>query len=571
MDVHRRWELVPPAPPQLYARLSDLPPLYVQLLYARGLTTEAAIRRFLGGDDTPCCSPFDMPGMAEAVRLIRAAITASLPIAVYGDYDADGVTATALLTLTLRSMGAHVIPYIPDRFVEGYGLHEAAIRKLAKRGVRLLLSVDCGIRAEAEVALARQLGMRVVITDHHHLGERLPPADVVINPRMQGTPPPLHHLAGVGVAYELADALLLVEQRAPLRSNVAPLAAASLLDLVAVGTVADLVPLREENHRLVRLGLRRLNDDPRPGLKALLTVSRAGKTVDEETIAYRLAPRLNAAGRMEHARLALDLLLAEEEREAMRWAERLGRLNTRRQRQTEEVRRAAEARIKQLASLPPLLFAADAEWPPGVIGLAASRLMEKFHRPVVIVHKGEEYAIGSCRSPADFHITRALEECADLLLHYGGHASAAGFTVRTEALPALEARLVELSRLNLDGSPASPPLRLDAEVRLEDLSWETYRFFRRLSPFGVGNPPPLLLSRRVRLLSARRVGKKNDHLKLRLVDGEGNLWDGIGFGLAARAEVLDGWVDLAYTLSRNVWQGRTILQLKVAAVVPSEG
>ena len=572
MDGRRlRWEPVPPAPARLYERFPDLPPLFVQVLYARGLTTEAQIRAFLTEDGASCCSPFEMPGMAEAVQLIRAAITAAMPIAVYGDYDADGVTATALLTLTLRSLGAKVIPYIPNRFDEGYGLHEAAIRELAAQGVRLLLSVDCGIRAEAEVALARRLGMRVVITDHHHLGERLPPADAVINPRREGTPAPLHHLAGVGVAYTLAEALLRVERRAPLRGDAAPPEAEALLDLVAVGTVADLVPLREENRRLVRLGLRRLNEAPRPGLRALRLVSGVEGGVDEGTIAYQLAPRLNAAGRLRDARLALDLLLAEEEREAMALAEALERLNLERRRQTRRVQRAAERRVRGIEPLPPLLFAADADWPPGVIGLAAGRLAERFHRPVVIVHKGEEHSVGSCRSPAHFHITRALEAVSDLLLHYGGHASAAGFTVRTEALPALQARLMEEAAHGLEAAaPEPPPLRPDAETALHDLSWDVYHLFQRLAPFGVGNPPPLLLSRGVHLVSARAVGKDGDHLKLRLADGEGNLWDGIAFGQGALAERLGRRVDLAYRLHRNEWRGRISLELEIEAIAPSE-
>ncbi len=570
-ERHLRWEPVPPAPAQLYERFPDLPALFVQVLYTRGLTTEARIRAFLAEDGASCCSPFEMPGIAEAVQLIRAAITAAMPIAVYGDYDADGVTATALLTLTLRSLGAKVIPYIPNRFDEGYGLHEAAIRELAAQGVRLLLSVDCGIRAEAEVALARRLGMRVVITDHHHLGEHLPPADAVINPRREGTPSPLHHLAGVGVAYALAEALLRVEQQVPLRSDAVPPKAESLLDLVAVGTVADLVPLREENRRLVRLGLRRLNEAPRPGLRALRLVSGVEGEVDEETIAYQLAPRLNAAGRLRDARLALDLLLAEEEREAMALAEALERLNLERRRQTRRVQRAAERRVGGIEPLPPLLFAADADWPPGVIGLAAGRLAERFHRPVVIVHKGEEHSVGSCRSPAHFHITRALEAVSDLLLHYGGHASAAGFTVRTETLPALKARLMEVAADGLEAAtPAPPPLRPDAETKLEALSWETYDFFRRLAPFGVGNPPPLLLSRGVHLVSARAVGRTGDHLKLSLADGEGNLWDGIAFGQGALARSLGRRVDLIYRLRRNEWRGHINLELEIEAIAPSE-
>ncbi len=562
------WRIAPRAPARLFERFADLPPLLVQLLYNRGLTDEAEVRAFLDGEQRTLDSPFALPDMSAAVRHIRAALTAGRTIAVYGDYDADGVTATALLTLTLRSLGAKVIPYIPDRIDEGYGLHLDALRKLAAEGVGLLVTVDCGIRAVAEVAEARRLGMQIVITDHHHLGERLPPAQAILNPRREGTPVAAQHLAGVGVAYHLAEALLLAERQAPRRRGSHPLDPAELLDLVAVGTVADLVPMRGDNRALVKQGLQRLNEAPRPGLEALLARRNGDEAIDEETIAFQIAPRLNAAGRLQHADLALALLLADEPQEAMTRARQLEQLNRRRRDWTRRVQQMAEAAVADLDPLPPLLFVAHPDFPPGILGLAASRLLDRYRRPVVIVHRGEEVAVGSCRSPAHFHITQALAAADDLLLHYGGHAAAAGFTVRTADLPELERRLLE----QVQNSPATeerPHLDVEAEVALANLSWSLYEAILQLAPFGVDNPVPLLASRGLRLLEARPVGRERAHLKLRLADEEGHLWNGIAFGQSAQAARLGDRVDLAYTLNRNVWRGRVDLELDVKAIVPA--
>ncbi len=569
MEAETPWIVAPPAPPQLYRRFDDLPPLLVQLLYNRGLTAVEEVRAFLTKDRCELPSPFTLPGMSEAVRHLRIALAARKPIAVYGDYDADGVTATALLTHTLRALGARVLPYIPDRFDEGYGLHTEAIQTLAAQGAEVLLSVDCGIRATAEVTAARRAGMTVIITDHHHLGKELPPAHAVINPRREGTPTALHHLAGVGVAYFLADALLRAQRQAPLPvSEPAPIEARTLLDFVAIGTIGDLVPLRGGNHHLVRCGLEQIEREPHPGIAALLAVSRT-RRVDEEAIAYQLAPRLNAAGRMQHAHLALDLLLSRDEREAMTYAKALEKLNTRRRKETQAVQRAAIAAVEHEKSLPPLLFIADADFPPGVIGLAASRLVDRFQRPAVVIHRGDEFSTGSCRVPPGYHITRALEEAADLLVRYGGHAAAAGFTVRTTHLPDLHHRLLSaIRRQEQEATP--PPLLIEAEVELRQLSWEIYHLIQQLAPFGTDNPIPLLASRHVHLLSARAVGRANNHLKLRLADTEGRLWDGIAFGMGKLASRLGPRVDLAYTLARNEWHGRVNLELQVQAIRPTE-
>ncbi|RME35257.1 MAG: single-stranded-DNA-specific exonuclease RecJ, partial [Thermoflexia bacterium] len=384
----RRWEIVPPAPQAYISALPDVHPVIVQVLYSRNLTDPAEARAFLEKRPGPD-NPFDLHDMHRAVNRIRRAIRQGEPIAVYGDFDADGVTATALLVRTLRALGANVRPYIPHRVQEGYGLNQRAVRKLAAAGIRLMITVDCGIRSPHEIALARRLGMDVVVTDHHLVGGEPLEATAVVNPRQPSCPYPHKALAGVGLAYKLAQALLRVNQKVPLK-NSAPLSEEDLLDLVALGTVADLVPLVGENRALVSGGLERLNRSPRPGIEALMRQAglQPGK-VDAWAVGYILAPRLNAPGRLEHADLAYRLLMAEDPQEARLLAQELDTLNRRRQELTAEMQeRARDLVLKQQADWP-LFFIAEPEFPSGVLGLVAARLVEEFYRPAVIAERRE--------------------------------------------------------------------------------------------------------------------------------------------------------------------------------------
>ncbi len=559
----KRWHLAPQAPRQFFIRNADLHPLVAQVLYNRGLVDPEEIGGFLQQTYT-ANNPFRLRDMQEAVTLLRRAIARHQPLAVYGDYDVDGITASAIMMETLRSLGAQVEAYIPNRADEGYGLNPAAITSLAESGVRVLVTVDCGTRSLDEIALARRLGMQVVVTDHHHLGEALPPANAVINPRREDCSYPFKDLAGAGVAFKLAQALLRVNRNVPLKTTYAALDEQALLDLVALGTVADMVPLLGENHILVARGLEQLNESRRPGLAALLSV--VGVTpgqVTEDTISYVLAPRVNAAGRISEPTIALRLLLASDMTEALPLARQLDRLNVERREMTTTIQAQAREIIVRQETLPPLLFAATSDFPSGVVGLAASRLVDEFYRPAAVVAIQGEFSKGSARSIPEFHITEALDEVADLLVHHGGHAAAAGFTVRTEHLAALEARLVALAREKLRGLPLTPSLTVDAEVQLDTLSWDVYHKLDRLRPFGFGNPVPRFVSRYVRVHSARAVGREGQHLKLTLEDARGRLWDAIAFRQGEWIGRLPDRVSVAYTLERNEWRGRVSLQLNI--------
>jgi single-stranded-DNA-specific exonuclease len=559
----KRWHVRPPAPADYLKRLEPIHPLVAQILFNRGVVESERIEAMLKGTWI-APSPFNLGGVDEGVTLLRWALQAGKPVAVYGDYDADGVTATAVLVETLRALGGEVHPYIPSREREGYGLNAQAIRGLVEEGCRVLVTVDCGIRALDQVALAHSLGMQVVITDHHHVGSALPGADVVINPRLHSPSSRFSDLAGVGVAYRLAQGLIRVNHQVPLPSTQRQIAEGDLLDLVALGTIADMVSLLDDNHTLVAEGLARMRGARRPGLSALMQVARADpEEVSARTVGFTLAPRINAAGRLDQATVALDLLLAPDMSAALPLAETVDRLNATRRDQTLAVQDRARDAVLESGPLESLLFVASPDFQPGVVGLAAGRLQEEFYRPAVVVAVDGELCKGSARSIPEFHITQALDAVGEMLERHGGHAAAAGFTVRTSRLPELRRRLLALARQTIGDMVLTPSLDVDAEVDLASLSWDLFHRLDQLKPFGYGNPAPLLVSRNVSNLQARRVGRDGRHLKLVLRDSKGEIWDAIAFRQGERAEDLTSRVDLAYVLERNVWNGRVNLQLNV--------
>ena len=557
----KRWRIATPVNEQHLARFAGLDPLVVQLLRNRHIDRPDLADDFLAGlfDED---KPFRLKGMSDAVMHLRTAIREEERIAVYGDFDTDGVTATALLVEVLSALGAHVEAYIPDRVGEGYGLNIEALRKLYRRGVRVVVTVDCGIRSFPEVDQARR-HLDLIITDHHSPARdgRLPPALAIINPKQPGCPYPFKDLSGVGLAFKLAQGLLHAEQY---RRDPAVLAEETLLDLVALGTVADLVPLLGENRSLVRRGLARLNEAARPGVEALMAKAglRRGD-VDATAIGFRLGPRLNAAGRIDTAMLAYRLLTSRDPLETRELAQKLDTLNRERQQLTEDTVTEAERQV--LADEPDarLYMAASADFNPGVVGLAASRLTEAHYRPSVVVELGTKMSRGSCRSIPEFHITEALDECQELLLRHGGHAAAAGFTVRTDNLDALSQRLKAIAAERLDGVDLKPVLEIDAEVDLTAVGWETHAALRTIEPCGMGNPQPVLLSRRVQVRGRRPIGSDGKHLKLVLDDGQGVAWDAIFFRQGALSPHIPDLVDVAYRLGVNEWNHRKRLQIEV--------
>lgn len=566
MPTRYRWNLPQPVPDAYSAHFPDLHPVIVQILYHRERDPQEA-RAFLERRPGPD-NPYALHGMSRAVARIRQAIRGREPIAVYGDFDADGVTATALLVLVLRAQGADVRPHIPHRVAEGYGLNIQAVEELADAGARLLVTVDCGIRFPREIAHARRRGMDVIVTDHHLVGREPLEAVAVVNPHQEECLYPYKGLAGVGLAYKLAQALLRANRHIPLPGSV-PLDEEELLDLVALGTVADLAPLTGENRHLVSRGLERLNRAPRVGVEALIRQSglRPGR-VDTWHIGFALGPRLNAAGRIAHAELAYRLLITQSPQEADHLARALDELNQERQRLTKEMQERARAVVLAQEADRPLLFLADPEFPAGVVGLVASRLVDEFYRPAVIVEQGEEVSKGSARSIPEFHITRALEECADLLIRHGGHAVAAGFAVPTRHLEELKHRLLEIAARELEGQELVPALRIDAEVPLREVNGALWKALGALRPFGEGNPEPLFLSRNVRVERHWLVGD-GSHLKMILAD-ERIRWDGIAFRQGERAGQLPERVDVVYHLRESEWNGETRLELEIRDLRPAE-
>jgi single-stranded-DNA-specific exonuclease len=535
-----------------------LSPLLVQVLYNRGITDVSAVEDLLSNRWSEP-DVFDLPDMERAVDVLIRAIKRQEKIAVYGDFDADGVTATALLILTLRALGADVIPYIPHRVDEGYGLNLKALRGLYGQGVRLVVTVDCGTRAVEEIDQARR-GLEFIVTDHHSIGPQLPFASAVINPKRKESRYPFRSFSGVGVAFKLAQATIREARACGM-----PVAIDErfLLGLVALGTVADLVPLVGENRYLVQQGLEVINEAQQEGIRALLRVSRVRPgEVTAASIGYGLGPRLNAAGRLGDALLSYNLLVCKDAMESERLAGRLNERNRERKLFTEQAYELAEQMALDRDQDVPLLFAAHKTFMSGVVGLVAGRLTEAYYRPAVIVEEGEELCKGSCRSIKEFHITEALDECDSLLIRHGGHAAAAGFTVHRKYLEELAQRLQEIAERELADRSLVPTLSIDSQVSLAEMDWSTVEWLSALEPCGYGNPTPLFVSRDVRMVSADAVGRNSSHLKLAL-EADGIKRDAIAFRMGDRLNSLGNRVDVAYHLEVNEWGGKRSLQLNV--------
>lgn len=560
--IEKRWKIAPTIPVEVSNNLLEFTPLARQLLYNRGCSDSESAWRFLSGE-ADRCDPFLLTDMNIAVERILAAVDAHEPIAVYGDYDVDGVTATALLTEVLRAFGADARAYIPNRFDEGYGVNNEALDHLAADGVRLVITVDCGIRSPREADHARALGLDLIISDHHHPHDEIPAALAVICPKRPGDAYPDQNLAGVGVAYKIAEALFTTR---PLPN----LSAENWLDLVALGTVADVVPLKGENRALVRGGLRVLRRGGRVGLRSLALAANLNvERITGGDIGFVIGPRLNAAGRLESALQAYDLLVAPDIETAGYLAQKLDNQNRQRQTLTSELQALAETLFSEDELNGHLLFAAHDEFNSGVVGLVASRLAESYYRPAVVAQIGEEFTRASCRSIPEFHITAALDECSDLMVRHGGHAMAAGFTIRNENTAELKRRLQEIASRELGNMDLRPVLRADLEVALSEMKPnEIIPVLERLQPTGMENPDALFVTRNVRVAQARKIGSEGTHLRLSVTDGS-VYFDGIAFRQGYWADQLPPKIDILYAFERNTYQGVERIQLNVKDIKPS--
>jgi len=556
----RNWLL--PEPLRAQPGLESYSPVFRQILHGRGVTQARHLDPWLQSDLSHSPDPFLLKDMAIACDLIGDAVATGRRIAVYSDYDADGVTACVTLARGLRSVGADVVTYIPNRFTEGYGLNGEALKDLSARGVSLVITCDCGTNS-VEVARDRPRGMQMIVTDHHEVGLERPPVDALINPKQPDCAYPFDGLAACGVAYKMLVAL----ERRTFPGRLDPRAS---LDAVALGTVADVVPLHAENRAIVRAGLAFMNGNPGHGCRALLDVAGVRSPVTAEHLAFQLGPRINAAGRLEDAVLALDLLLADSPELAAPLAARLQEQNAQRQKLTADIVREAKARVAELGDDASIIVMGAAQWPLGVLGLAASRLVEEFYRPAFIFNtEGDEWR-GSARSIEGFHLVECLQHCAPLLHRFGGHAMAAGFTVRREQFPALKECLEDYASRCLDPQMFSRPIKVEAVAALADLKPSLHQEIQLLAPFGVGNREPLLVSRDLQVLRAETFGASGRHLRLQLRDRTASA-EAFAFDKGGSAAHLPAGrrIDVVYGLDCERWDGLDRVRLHLKDLRPA--
>jgi single-stranded-DNA-specific exonuclease len=525
-------------------------PLVAQALVRRGLVTPRAALAFLDPAHYRPASPLDLPDMERTVERLQVAIARNELILVWGDFDVDGLTATALLVEALRELGAQVEWYIPDRRTESHGVHWRSLQPFLGRGVRVLLTCDTGVSAHEEVALAHNADLDVLITDHHDLPPTLPRAHTIVNPKRMPTEHPLYHLSGAGVAYKLAEALGAAE---------------SGLDLVALGLVADVVVQRGEVRYLLQRGLQVLRRAARVGLQALLEVAEiTAATLDEDDISYALAPRLNALGRLSDASAGVELFLTQDLVRARTIAAQMEALNVRRQFLSRQVTAAAQDQVERDASLAssPVWVLAHPKWPGGVLGIAASRLAERYFKPVVLIAAPPEQAArGSARSVPGLDIRAALAEHSELLGSYGGHPMAAGFSITADRIPELRSALTRTVAEWVGEAPPERELPIDAFCSLSELGLDLVAELARLAPFGAGNPPLHLATRRLRVTEARTIGRTGEHRRLELQDEEGHAQQALWWQ-SADLPLPQGLFDLAYVLRANEFRGQRSSQLE---------
>jgi single-stranded-DNA-specific exonuclease len=560
-----RWRVVPPPDPhhaQALATGLNLPLALAGLLVQRGHGTEEAARRFLRPTLAELSDPYALAGMTEAIGAIVDVVRAGGRILVHGDYDVDGQCASALLTRVLRVAGADVLPFLPHRLRDGYDFGPAGLEAARAAGASLVITCDCGITAYDTAAAARATGIGVVITDHHLPGAQLPPALAVIDPQREDDTSGANNLCGTGIAFKLAQALVPA-------LGLPPNLPLHLLDLVALATVADVVPLQGENRILVKHGIKLLHDSRWPGLRALLDATAlTGKEVRAHHLGFILGPRLNAAGRVGDATDGLKLLLCDDPAEAAALAQRLEGLNVERQALDQRILDEALEQVERTADPERdagFVLTGDG-WHPGVVGIVASRVVERYGRPTFLIAFDGEIGKGSGRSTSRFNLHAALLSCGDLLERYGGHHMAAGLTIRRGRLDQFRERFGDVARQTLGPDDLGPEQRVDLQVSLRDVNRDLERLCRYLEPCGQGNPSPVFGVRGVRFTNRSIVG--NGHLKGALDDGSGRLW-AIGFQWADRVPWLgEGLVDAAFRIECDEWNGMSSLQARLCALTP---
>ncbi len=566
--MDKKWDLKKPVSLEFKKKFPEIPGVILQLLNNRGLDTQEKIDQFLQVDyGQDMLDPFLFPDMEKAVKRIYQAVANKEKITIHGDYDADGVTSTVLLADIMQMLGADFDVYIPHREKEGYGLNEKTVKCLAKNKTNLIITVDCAISNVKEVALAKEKGIDIILTDHHSEPLKLPDAFAIINPKVKKCKYPFQSLAGVGVAFKLAQAIIARDE-----NNVFPEGYEKwLLDLVAIGTVADMMPMLGENRVLVKFGLIVLNKTKRKGLKMLaehagLLSNETSSLITSDNIGFILGPRINAAGRMDHANTAYELLIADKLKEIDKLVKKIEKTNQQRQRLTEKIMKVISSKIK-VEEKEYLILADGKDWPLGVIGLAAGRIKDKYNRPVLVIAKMGSKVVGSSRSIADFNMIEAFQKLENNFEVYGGHAMAAGFTLKKGIkVDDFRKEISQIAEKSLKGKDIRPKLEIEAEFDLADLNWELYDQIIQFEPFGMANPKPLFLVKNLKVENVRTVGKDDSHLKLFLkqetmIKG----FDSIGFRMGDRAKEIKYGdnVDVVCEINLNEFNGTRKLELRL--------
>ena len=563
--IQKTWK-IKNRPEEAIAGSGNLHPVVLRILANRGVVSEEEVKKFFSSSyEADVFDPFLFSDMEKAMIRVKEAKEKKETVAIFGDYDADGVTASAVMREALEGIGfENIVTYIPDRQAEGYGMNGQALEYLKEKGVSLVITVDCGIANIQEVERARELGMDIIITDHHHVPKELPKAVAVINPHREGCGYPFADLAGVGVAFKFAQALFLRFEKNKIEQL------KWLLDLVAIGTVADCVPLVGENRVLAKYGLIVLSKTRRVGLSEMFKVGRImidEKNIpDTQKIGFQVAPRINAAGRMDHANAAYKLMIEKDRVLARDLALEVEDKNKSRQKVTAEIVREVRILAENSFKGKKLIFASSEHWQMGILGLIAGRIADEFAKPTAVFQKQDKIYAGSFRSIEQVNIISALEQCSDLLIRFGGHPQAAGVQVAEENMEKFYEKLSGLIEKELEGKDVSPSIEIDAEISAEDADWNLVEDIKKLQPFGEGNEEPVFLMKNLIIEDMKVVGNGSKHLKLSLRSQTSpKIFEAIGFGLGDNLHGLEKGqaVDIVFNLQEDEWNGNKKMQLNL--------
>lgn len=563
------WKIAKKAPKEHIEKFSEYHPVLIQLLFNRGLETQEEIDAFFNPDfEQDLHDPYLMKDMGRAVRRLIQAAEKKEKVAIYGDYDADGVTSSSILTEVLRAIGLSGLVYLPDREKDGYGLNNNAIDWLKERGIELIVTSDCGVSNKKEIDYARSIGLEVIVFDHHTVPTEFSKKYIVVNPKRKGDKYPFKELCAAGVIFKLAEAFYRYEPQALKNAKNKEAFLKWLLDLVAVGTVADCMPLLDENRTLVTYGLSVLQKTKRVGFQEMIKQANITGDLDAYHIGFIIAPRINAAGRIEHANVGYKLLNARTQKDAEKYTLALEKTNKDRQAISEKIYQEAVAKVGDDYEKKKILVVSGSNWPGGVLGIVAGKLTQKYARPVIVIGEHDEFWGGSGRGPESFDLIAAISECKELLEAFGGHKQAAGLSLPKENFEKFKEKIEGIAAKHLSAKDLIQKIDVDLKLELSDIDWPLYDEVVKMGPYGEANPEPVFAIKNVVLKNKKRVGSTEKHLKCEFDNCAGKLIGGIGFNLGEVSEPLKKGeaVDILASLSVNEWRGKRELQLRVVDI-----